>query len=105
MVGKNFFSSIIFAPEKKLLGDKVEKTMDNYYGYNPGTTKIIKPKLIPDLDLDDVGDKITRFPVGTNIFKIFNDVEYKRLGTGYESKNSIKFCMKMGMQEISIIMK
>merc|ERR1712032_1068982 len=37
----NFSFSITFAPEKKLLGAKLKKAMDEYYGYAPGTTKTI----------------------------------------------------------------
>ena len=39
-----FSFSITFAPEKKLLGTKVKKSMDDYYGNTPGTTKKIKLK-------------------------------------------------------------
>ena len=48
--------------------------MDNYYGYALGKTKIIKSKSLPDLELEDVYDKSTRFTVGTKIFKVVNYV-------------------------------
>ena len=44
--------------------------MDDYYSYAPGTTKTIKSKPVPDIDLDDIDDGSTRFPVGTKIFKM-----------------------------------
>ena len=55
----------MFAPEKKLLGAKLNKSMDCYYVYAPGTTKIINSKPLPDLDLEDVDDNCTGFPVST----------------------------------------
>ena len=51
--------------------------MDYYYGYALGTTKTIMSKHVPDLDLGDVNDNTTIFPVGTKLFIVFNDVEYK----------------------------
>ena len=60
--------------------------MDNYCGYTPGTTKITKSKPVLDIELDDVDDKTTQFPVGTKKFKVINDVEYKEMVTGYDHK-------------------
>ena len=68
---KNFLFSITFVPEKKLLGTKLKKATDNYYGYVLGTTEIIESKLLPDLDLKDIDDDPTRIPVSTKIFKVF----------------------------------
>ena len=56
--------------------------MDDCYGYSLETTKTIKSKLLLDLDLKDVDDDTTRFSVGTKLFKVFNDVEYKGSFTG-----------------------
>ena len=39
--------------------------------------------------MDDVDDNTTRFPVGTKIFKVFNDVEYKGTVTGYDHKRKL----------------
>ena len=82
----DFSFSITFAPEKKLLGAKLKKDMDDYYGYTPGTTKHIKSKPVSDSDLKDVDDGTKRYEEGTKIFKIFNDVEYKGTVTGYDPK-------------------
>ena len=75
----NFSFSITFDPKKKLLGAKLKKTMDEYYGYAPGTTKTTKSKSVIDSDLSDVDDGTKQYDVGTKIFKVFNDVEYKVL--------------------------
>lgn len=64
----NFSFSIIFALEKKLLGEKLKKVMDDYYIFAPDTTKKIKSKPLPDIDLKDVDDDTTKFPIGTRIF-------------------------------------
>ena len=84
-----FSFSITFAPEKKLLGAKLKKAMDNYYGYTPGTTKNINSKPVSDYDLQDVDDGTKRYEDGTKIFKIFNDVEYKGTITGYDPKKKL----------------
>ena len=84
-----FSFSITFAPENKLLGTKLKKAMDYYYGYTPGTTKNIKSKPLSDSDLQDVDDGTKRYEVGTKIFKIFNDVEYKGSVTGYDPKRKL----------------
>ena len=78
--------SITFLSRKKLLRAKFKKSNDNYYRHTPGATKTIKSKPIPDLDSKDVDDDTTRFLVGTKIFKVFNDVEYKEFFTGYGHK-------------------
>ena len=85
----NFSFSITFAPKKKLLGAKLKKAMDKYYGYTPGTTKFIKSKLVLDSDLSDVDDGTKKYEVGTKIFKVFNNVEYKRTITGYNLKKKL----------------
>ena len=41
--------------------------------------KTIKPKPVPDIALDDVDDKTAQFPVATQIFMAFNNVEYKTM--------------------------
>ena len=63
--------------------------MDDYYRYSLGTTKTIKSKPIPDLDLEDADDKSTKFPVSKKIFKVFNNVEYKGYVTGYDHKRKL----------------
>ena len=67
----------------------LKKTMDNIYGYDPGTTKTIQSKLLPDLDLKDVDDETTRLWVSTKIFKVLNDVEYKVSITGNDHKKKL----------------
>ena len=64
----------MFTPERKLLVANLKKAMDYYYEYSLGTTKTVKSKPIPNLDLDDVDKKTTRFSVDTKILKIFNNV-------------------------------
>lgn len=96
MVGNkknNLLFFIMFAPQKNLLGEKLKKSMDDYNGYAPKTTKTIKSKPLPDLDLRGVDDETTRFPVGTKIFKVFNDVEYKVSVTGYDHKKKLYHIM------------
>ena len=41
---QKFLFSVTFAPEDKLLGNKLKKAIDEYNGYTPGTTKTIKSK-------------------------------------------------------------
>ena len=88
MIGKKkkFLFSVTFGPEKKLLGNKLKKAFDEYTGYTPGTTKIIKSKSEESPDMADVDDDSTRFLVGTKVFKVFNDIEYKGAVTGYDHK-------------------
>ena len=43
--------------------------MGNYYSYDPGTTRTIKSKPVTGIELDDVDDKTTPFPVGTKNFE------------------------------------
>ena len=58
-----------FAPEDKLLGNKLKKAIDEYNRYTPGTTKTIKskPKQLPNLA--DVDDNSERFITGTKVLK------------------------------------
>ena len=63
--------------------------MDNHCGHALSTTKIIKSKALPNLDLENINDRITRYLLGTQTFKVFNDVEYKDLVTGYNHKKKI----------------
>ena len=88
-VAEKFSFSITFALEKKLLGPKFKKAIDEYYGYTLGTTKNIKSKPERMQDMDEVDDGSTRFVADTKIFKIFNDVEYKGTVTGYDHKLSL----------------
>ena len=62
--------------------------MDIYYGSAPGTTKTIKSKHVPDLELDDVDNKTTEFHLWTKIFKVFTNVEYKGRITRYENEST-----------------
>ena len=86
-----FSFSITFTPEKKLLGAKLKKAMDDYYGYTPGTTKTIESKPVYYSDLQDVYDGTKRYDFETKIFKIFNDVEYKGTITGYNCKKKVSY--------------
>ena len=65
--------------------------MDEFYGYAPGTTKIIKskPKKLPDMKEVDNGS--TRFPLGTYVCKVFNDIEYKGKVQGYDPRKKLYF--------------
>ena len=63
--------------------------MDEHYGYTPGTTKTINSKPVLDSDISDVDDGTKRYEVGTKIFKVFNDVEYKGTITGYDLKKKL----------------
>ena len=56
VVGKKSSFSVSFASEKKLLGNKLKKAINEYNGYTPGTTKTIKSKheeLPYMVDVDD----------------------------------------------------
>ena len=79
MAGKkqNFSFSVTFAPEDKLIGNKLKKAINEFNGYTPGTTKTIKSKPEELPDMADVNVDSTRFVTGTKVFKVFNDVEYK----------------------------
>ena len=78
-----------YAPEDKLLGNKLKKYIDEYNGYTPGTTKTIKSKPEESPDMADVEDDSTRFVTGTKVFKVVNDVEYKGAVTGYDHKTRL----------------
>lgn len=89
MVGKknnNFLFTITFAPEKKLLGVKLKKTIGDHYRYALVTTKTITLKPLSDLDFKDVDDETTRFSVCNKVFKVLNDTEYKGSVTGYDDE-------------------
>ena len=83
---QNFSFSVTFAPEDKLLGNKLKKAIDEYNGYTPGTTKIIKSKPEELPDMADVDDDSTRFITSTKVVKAFNEVKYKGAVTGYDYK-------------------
>ena len=91
MAGKkrNFSFSVTFAPEDKLLGNKLKKAIDEYNGYTPGTTKTVKSKPEELPNMTDVDDDSTRFVTGTKVFKVFNDVEYKDAVTRYDHKKRL----------------
>ena len=80
---QNFSFLVTFAPEDKLLGNKLKKAIDEYNRYTPKTTKTIKSKTEELPDMADVDDYSTRFVTGTKVFKVFNDVEYKGAVTMY----------------------
>ena len=65
--------------------------MDGFYGYVPGTTKTIKskPKKLPDMK--DVDDGSTRFPLGTYVYKVFNDLEYRGKVQGYNPNKKLYY--------------
>lgn len=109
MTGKNnnnkFSFLITFAPKKKLLGAKLKKAMDNYYGCIPRTTKNIKSISLLDLDLKDIDNGTKRYNVGTKIFKVFNDVQYKGTVTGYDHRKCIIYFMRMVIWIISTTIK
>ena len=71
-VAEKFSFSITFAPEKKLLGPKLKKAIDEYYGYTPGTTKNIKSKPTKMSDMDEVDDGSTRFVVELSLDMIIS---------------------------------
>ena len=91
MVGKKkkFSFSATFASEKKILGNKLKKAINEYNGYIPETTKTIKFKPEELLVMEDVDDDSTIFLVGTKVFKVFKDVEYKGAVTGYDHKKQL----------------
>ena len=86
---QNFSFSVTFAPEDKLLGNKLKKAINEYNGHTPGTTKTIKSKPEELPDMADVDDDSDRFITGTKVFKVFNDVEYKGTVTGYDHKKKL----------------
>ena len=86
---QNFSFSVTFAPEDKLIGNKLKKAIDEFNGYTPGTTKTIKSKPEELPDMADVDDDSDRFITGTKVFKVFNDVEYKGTVTGYDHKKKL----------------
>ena len=97
---------IIFAPEKKLSGAKLKKDMDDYYGYIPENTKTIKSEPLIDLDLKDVDDGTKQYDVSTNIFKVFNDIEYEKTLTCYDHRKKLYHILyENGMRKISTTMK
>ena len=63
----DFGFQIIFAPERKLQDAKLKKAMDDFYGYAPGTTKMIKSKPDKLPDMKDVDDGSTQYPLGTYV--------------------------------------
>ena len=69
------------------------------YGYAPGATKIIKSRTIPNIDLKEVDDESTRFPVDTKILKVFNDLKYQRSSIGYDYNNLSKGPIPSGIKK------
>ena len=51
--------------------------MDEFYGYAPGTTKMIKSKPEKLHDMKDVDGGSTRFPHGTFVYKVSIGLEYR----------------------------
>ena len=67
----------------------MKKAIDKYYGYTPGTTKTIKSKPEELSNMEDIDDNTTQFSVGTKVYKVFNDMEYKGTVTGYDHKKRL----------------
>ena len=73
-----------------MIGAKLKKPMDEFYGYSPGTTKTIKSKPEELSNMVDINDNSARFSLGTTIYKIiFNDIEYKREVKWYNSNKKL----------------
>jgi len=89
---KNHFSfQITYAPERKLTGKRLKRAIDDYYDLAPGTTKSIKqkPEEMDEDQMKDVDDGSERFPTGTKIYKVFNEIEYAGEVTGYDNKSKL----------------
>ena len=87
----NFEFQITFAPERKLQGVRLKKAMDDSYGYAPGTTKTIKSKSEKLPDMKDVDDRSEQYALGTTVYKVFNDIEYRGTVQGYNPHNKLYF--------------
>ena len=74
-----------------ILTKKLKKAIDDYQNYAPGTTKQIKPKPErTDEELETVDSPSEqRYDVNTKIFKVFDGVEYKGSGTGYNTQTKL----------------
>ena len=77
-----FDFKITFAAEDKLTGNKLKKSIDEYHHFIPGTTKNIKPKK-PVSEPCELDDNITRYHVGTKVYKSFDGIEYEGEIKGY----------------------
>ena len=87
----NFSFQITYAPERKLTGKRLKRAINGYYDLAPGTTKSIKqkPEEMDEDQMKDVDDGSERFPTGTKIYKVFNEIEYAGEVTGYDNKSKL----------------
>ena len=91
-VATQFSFDITFAREEQLQGKKLKKAIDNYHFLTPGTTKLIKSKVSPpeeEDELEDVDDGSKRFPIGFKVYKMFENIPFKGKVTGYDSNNKL----------------
>ena len=85
----NFSFEITFAREANLKGSKLKRAIDDYQDLVPGTTKRIKSRENNDdgdvsIELDD---RTSRYPIGFNIFKVFDGIQHKGTISGNNSKH------------------
>ena len=66
-------------------------TIVGYNGYTPGTTKTIKSKPDKLSDMKDVDDGSEWYALGTYIYKVFNDIEYRGKVQGYNPHKKLYF--------------
>ena len=90
-VADNFSFEITFSREANLQGTKLKRAIDDYNDLVPGTTKRVKSKdTLDDGDIStDLDDRTSRYPIGFNIYKVFDGVQHKGTISGYDSKHRL----------------
>ena len=72
-----FSFDLTFAHKENLQGKRLKHVIDDYHFLTPGMTKTIKSKVVHDEVDEELDDGSKRFENGSNVFKVFNNVEYK----------------------------
>ena len=69
----------------------MKKAIGELYGYAPGTTKTIKSKPEKLPGMKDIDNSSTRFSLGTYVYKVVNDIEYRGKVQGYDPHKKLYF--------------
>ena len=91
-VEKDFKFKITFSCEQNIQGKKLKRAIDDYHYLTPGTTKQTKSKPSDDnnkgisMELDN---QSPHFKLGFQVFKVFDNEEYKGKIIGYDSKHRL----------------